>query len=127
MNELMDRVRAGNSKRGTRAMPESVAGVEYVEMFLRKMGAPVYVDMHVEVGSTNDRSTVARKLRMKVKDKIREQLPRVRDVLVHIEPAHDRPRHKSSGLVQIEKESLWSEAREGVRGEFDEVENRDND
>lgn len=96
MNELMDRAPGRELEESTRAIAESVAGVEYVEKcFVRKMGHQFYVDMHVEV---DPQMTVQRshEIAHEVKDKIREQLPRVRDVLVHIEPAHDRPRHKSS-------------------------------
>jgi len=49
MNELMDRAPGRELEESTRAIAESVAGVEYVEKcFVRKMGHQFYVDMHVE-------------------------------------------------------------------------------
>ncbi len=50
-----------------------------------------YVDMHVEV---DPKMTVQRshEIAHEVKDTIRERLPRVRDVLIHIEPAKERKR-----------------------------------
>ena len=50
------------------------------------MGYQYYVDMHVEV---DPQMTVQRshEIAHQVKDNVRSQVPRVRDVLVHIEPA----------------------------------------
>ena len=87
LNELMDRAPGRELEERTRGIAESVAGVERVEKcFIRKMGHQFYVDMHVEV---DPQMTVQRShdIAHEVKDRIREQLPRVRDVLVHIEPA----------------------------------------
>jgi divalent metal cation (Fe/Co/Zn/Cd) transporter len=49
------------------------------------MGCQLYVEMHVEV---DPQMTVLRshEIAHAVKDKIREQMPNVSDVLVHIEP-----------------------------------------
>jgi divalent metal cation (Fe/Co/Zn/Cd) transporter len=49
------------------------------------MGHQLFVDMHVEV---DPQMTVLRshEIAHEVKDKIREQMPNVSDVLVHIEP-----------------------------------------
>jgi divalent metal cation (Fe/Co/Zn/Cd) transporter len=60
-----------------------VARVE--KCFVRKMGHQLFVDMHVEV---DPQMTVLRshEIAHEVKDKIREQMPNVSDVLVHIEP-----------------------------------------
>jgi divalent metal cation (Fe/Co/Zn/Cd) transporter len=53
------------------------------------MGYHFYADMHVEV---HPQMTVqhAHNIAHEVKDKIRTQLPRGRDVLVHIEPSRQR-------------------------------------
>jgi divalent metal cation (Fe/Co/Zn/Cd) transporter len=50
------------------------------------MGYQYFVDMHVEV---DPQMTVQRshQIAHEVKNKVRDQIPRVRDVLVHIEPA----------------------------------------
>ena len=96
LNELMDTAPGRELEQSTRAVAEAVAGVERVEKcFVRKMGHQFYVDMHVEV---DPKMTVQRshEIAHEVKDKIREQLPRVRDVLVHIEPATKRGPKTSS-------------------------------
>jgi cation diffusion facilitator family transporter len=90
MNELMDRAPGLELEQSTRAIAESVAGVECVEKcFIRKMGHQFYVDMHIEV---DPKMTVQRahEIAHEVKDTIRQRLPRVRDVLIHIEPAKDK-------------------------------------
>ena len=53
--------------------------------FVRKMGYQYFVDMHVEV---DPQMTVLRshEIAHDVKDKIRDTMPAVSDVLVHIEP-----------------------------------------
>ena len=53
---------------------------------VRKMGYQLYVDMHVQV---DPQMTVLRshEIAHAVKDKVRRQIPAVKDVLVHIEPA----------------------------------------
>lgn len=65
------------------SVPE-VRGVE--KCFIRKMGWQLHVDLHVEV---DGQLTVERAhaIAHEVKDHLRAQLPNVRDVLVHIEPA----------------------------------------
>jgi divalent metal cation (Fe/Co/Zn/Cd) transporter len=52
---------------------------------VRKMGYHYFVDMHIEVAPN---MTVQRghEIAHLVKDKVREQIPSVRDVLVHVEP-----------------------------------------
>ncbi len=75
--EVVDRIR--EAARGIR-------GVDFVEKcFARKMGYSFYVDMHVQV---DPKMTVERshEIAHQVKDTIRREFPRVRDVLVHIEP-----------------------------------------
>lgn len=70
-------------RRHASAVPE-VKGVEKCN--LRKMGWHLYVDIHIEV---NGQLTVERAhvIAHEVKDHLRAQLPKIRDVLVHIEPA----------------------------------------
>ncbi len=92
LNELMDTAPGREIEQSTRSIAESVPGVERVEKcFIRKMGHQFYVDMHVEV---DPKMTVQRshEIAHEVKDTIRERLPRVRDVLIHIEPAKERKR-----------------------------------
>jgi cation diffusion facilitator family transporter len=87
LNELMDRAPGLEMQERTRQTAESVPGVERVEKcFLRKMGHQFYVDMHVEV---DPQMSVQRShdIAHEVKDKIRAQIPKVRDVLIHIEPS----------------------------------------
>jgi cation diffusion facilitator family transporter len=86
LNELMDRSPSRELSERIRHLAESVNGVERVEKTLvRKMGYHFYADMHIEV---NPQMTVkhSHEIAHEVKDKIRTQIPRVRDVLVHIEP-----------------------------------------
>jgi cation diffusion facilitator family transporter len=87
LNELMDTSPDQFIISHIREIAEQVDGVECVEKcFVRKMGYQLYVDMHVEV---NGSITVenAHRIAHIVKDKIRETMPIVSDVLIHIEPA----------------------------------------
>jgi cation diffusion facilitator family transporter len=86
LNELMDRSPNFEVVQRIRRIAESTAGVAGVEKCLvRKMGYEYFVDMHVEV---DPMMTVLRshEIAHEVKDKIRTEIPAVRDVLVHIEP-----------------------------------------
>jgi cation diffusion facilitator family transporter len=90
VNELMDRSPSRELTERIGQIAESVRGVEQVEKcFVRKMGYHFYADMHVEV---NPQMTVQQShdIAHEVKDNIRSQIPRVRDVLVHIEPSGQR-------------------------------------
>jgi len=87
LNELMDRSPSRELCERIRHIAEAVKGVERVEKtFVRKMGYHFYADMHVQV---DPQMTVqhSHNIAHEVKDKIRTQIPRVRDVLVHIEPS----------------------------------------
>jgi cation diffusion facilitator family transporter len=87
MNELMDSSPNREIVDRIRAIAEAVAGVVRVEKCLvRQMGYQYFVDMHVEVDA---QMTVLRshEIAHLVKDNVRGQVPRVRDVLVHIEPS----------------------------------------
>ena len=91
LSELMDRSPSREVVDRIRRAAEKAPGVERVEKCLvRKMGYRFYVDMHVEV---NPQMTVQRshEIAHDVKDKIRAEIPNVRDVLVHIEPARGLP------------------------------------
>ena len=74
----------------------SVARVE--KCIVRKMGYHFFVDMHVEV---DPQMTVqhAHEIAHVVKDLVRGELPAVRDVLVHIEPAGAQSGVRSAALV----------------------------
>ncbi len=70
-----------------RRLAASVPDVRGVEKcFIRKMGWQLHVDIHVEV---DGQLTVERAhaIAHQVKDHLRAQMPKVRDALVHIEPA----------------------------------------
>jgi cation diffusion facilitator family transporter len=91
LNELMDRSPNRDVIDRIRQVGETVGGVHRVEKCrVRKMGYQYYVDMHVEV---DPQMTVQRshEIAHQVKDNVRSQVPRVRDVLVHIEPARVSP------------------------------------
>lgn len=91
LNELMDRSPSRDMVERIRRIAEAVPGVEAVEKCMaRKMGHQYYVDMHVEV---DPEMTVKQShlIAHEVKNKVRSQIERVRDVLVHIEPARDTP------------------------------------
>lgn len=86
MNELMDRSPNREVIDKIRTVAAAVPGVERVEKCLvRQMGYQYFVDMHVEV---DPQMTVLRshEIAHNVKDNVRAQIPRVRDVLIHIEP-----------------------------------------
>jgi cation diffusion facilitator family transporter len=90
MNELMDRSPNRELIDRIRNIAATTPGVGAVEKcFVRKMGYQYLVDMHVEVDPD---MTVLRshEIAHEVKDKVRAELPRVRDVLVHIEPRGQR-------------------------------------
>jgi cation diffusion facilitator family transporter len=86
LSELMDKAPDPKVIERIRQLASSVGGVERVEKcFVRKAGHLFFVEMHVEV---NPQMTVLRshEIAHEVKDQIREQMPNVSDVLVHIEP-----------------------------------------
>jgi cation diffusion facilitator family transporter len=84
--DLMDTAPDRKVRDQIRSLAENVPGVARVEKcFVRKMGYQLYADMHVEV---DPQMTVLRshEIAHDVKNKIREQMTNVSDVLVHIEP-----------------------------------------
>jgi cation diffusion facilitator family transporter len=96
LDELMDTAPNLALTEQIRAIAGRVHGVGDVEKCLvRKMGYHYFVDMHVEV---DPQLTVrqAHDIAHQVKDQIREQLPMVHDVLVHIEPAKEARQQPST-------------------------------
>lgn len=90
-NDLMDRSPNREIIERIKKIGESVPDVARVEKCLvRKMGYQYFVDMHVEV---DPQMTVLRshQIAHEVKNQVRAQVPRVRDVLVHIEPTKKSP------------------------------------
>lgn len=85
-NDLMDRSPDHEVIEQIKKIASTIPGVDRVEKcFVRKMGYRLYADMHVEV---DPEMTVVRshEIAHAVKDKVRDQIPAVNDVLVHIEP-----------------------------------------
>jgi len=86
LNELMDTAPDRKVRDEIRRLAETIPGVARVEKcFVRKMGYQLYVDMHVEV---DPQMTVLQShgIAHDVKDQVRDAMPTVSDVLVHIEP-----------------------------------------
>ncbi len=85
--ELMDAMPDPSLESRVREIAGAVPDVLAVEKCrLRKMGYHIYVDMHIHVepGMT---VVAAHEVAHRVKDVVREKLPNVYDVLIHIEPA----------------------------------------
>ncbi len=94
MGDLMDTAPDCGIKNEIQRLAETIPGVAAVEKcVVRKMGYQLYVDMHVEV---DPEMTVLRshEIAHEVKDKIRDIMPAVSDVLVHIEPLNIPARRK---------------------------------
>jgi cation diffusion facilitator family transporter len=86
VSELMDRSPDRELIEKIRAVAGTISGVGVVEKcFVRKMGYQFFVDMHIEV---DPKMTVENSHRIShdVKNKVRAEIPSVRDVLIHIEP-----------------------------------------
>jgi cation diffusion facilitator family transporter len=86
LDELMDTAPDESLVRDITRTASLIPEVDRVEKcVVRKMGYHYFVDMHIEVASE---MTVqhAHGIAHLVKDKVREHIPSVRDVLVHIEP-----------------------------------------
>jgi cation diffusion facilitator family transporter len=87
VNELMDTSAGRAMVKTIEGVAAEVEGVDAIEKCLvRKSGHNYLVDMHVEV---NPQMTVAdaHKISHRVKDHVMHEVPRVSDVLVHIEPS----------------------------------------
>jgi cation diffusion facilitator family transporter len=86
-NELMDAAPGVALVAEIKSAASQVAGVRRIEKcIVRKAGFEYFVDMHVEV---DPELTVrqAHQIAHLVKDSVRQSMPSVHDVLVHIEPA----------------------------------------
>jgi cation diffusion facilitator family transporter len=86
LNELMDTAPGHEVIDQIRLIATATPGVDSVEKcYVRKVGYQYFVDMHVEV---DPQMTVLRshEIAHDVKNKIRDAIPAVSDVLVHIEP-----------------------------------------
>jgi cation diffusion facilitator family transporter len=86
-NELMDAAPGVALVAQIKSAASLVAGVQRIEKcIVRKAGFEYFVDMHVQV---DPELTVrqAHQIAHLVKDRVREAMPSVHDVLVHIEPA----------------------------------------
>jgi len=87
LNELMDASPKAALISRIKAIAAKVPGVNAVEKcIVRKAGFQYFVDMHVEVDPL---ITVQQghEIAHHVKDRVREVMPDVRDVLVHVEPS----------------------------------------
>lgn len=89
--ELMDAMPDPSLETRVREIAQAVPEVIAIEKCrLRKMGCHIFVDMHVHVApDMTVRNSHA--LAHRVKDAVREKLPSVYDVLIHIEPARRNP------------------------------------
>ena len=79
-----------------RVIAKAIPGVDDIDKcHVRKMGYQFFVDIHVVV---DPQMTVENSHRIghDVKDKLREQVPSVRDVLVHIEPLKAATQRKNA-------------------------------
>lgn len=85
MQELMDAVPAELIEQ-VRSIATAVPGVREIEtLHARKSGTQYWVDMHVEV-DPNMSVLEAHALAHAVKDAVRQAIPQVHDVLIHVEP-----------------------------------------
>ena len=88
LNELMDTAASRATVRKIEEAAGEVQGVHRIEKcIVRKSGYQYLVDMHMEV---DPQMTVANAhlISHRVKDHVREKVPEVSDVLIHIEPSH---------------------------------------
>jgi cation diffusion facilitator family transporter len=86
LGELMDTAPDRKIIEQIRELAKKIPGVDDIDKcFVRKMGWQFFVDIHVVV---DPQMTVEKSHRIahEVKDKLRAEIPAVRDVLVHIEP-----------------------------------------
>ena len=84
--ELMDTAPDRELIEQIRNLAKKIPGVDDIDKcFVRKMGYQFFVDIHVVV---DGQMTVehSHKIGHDVKDKLRAEIPAVRDVLVHVEP-----------------------------------------
>jgi len=89
--ELMDTMPPADLIRAIRSASYRVPGVRGVEKcWARKTGLRYHVDLHLEVDP--DMPVVdAHDIAERVRRQVRQEVPEIADVLVHIEPAHEPP------------------------------------
>ncbi|GIX00343.1 MAG: hypothetical protein KatS3mg111_3675 [Pirellulaceae bacterium] len=95
-SELMDLQADTDLVEAIQRVAEGIDGVEGVEtLWVRKSGLEYFVDIHIEV---DPHLTVyaGHAIGHRVKARLLEEFPRIRDVLVHLEPASVR--HEEDGL-----------------------------
>ena len=86
LDELMDTAPSDTFNAQVNGIAAGVDGVETIEKcVVRKMGYHYFVDMHVEVDPEMSVQR-AHDIAHRVRDAVREKMPAVHDVLVHIEP-----------------------------------------
>ncbi len=86
LNELMDAAPSVGLIAQIKSVASQVGGVQRIEKcIVRKAGFEYFVDMHVEV-DPNWTVRQAHDIAHQVKNSVREAVPSVRDVMVHIEP-----------------------------------------
>ncbi len=85
--EIMDTAPSPEKTQQVREVAEKVEGVMAIDKcYLRKMGFEYYVDIHVIVNG--DISVLeGHEIGHKVKESLRQNFPKISDVLVHIEPS----------------------------------------
>jgi cation diffusion facilitator family transporter len=89
--EVMDAAPNPDVENRVRETASKVEGVVAIEQcVVRKMGLEYFVDLHVEV-NPNISVYAGHGIAHRVKDTVRTAHPRVRDVLIHIEPARTDP------------------------------------
>jgi cation diffusion facilitator family transporter len=87
LHELMDRSPRRELIDDIQHLAERTSGVDCIEKCLvRKMGYYYYVDMHMHVDPSMSVER-AHQIAHQVKDNIQQKFPRIKDVLVHIEPS----------------------------------------
>jgi cation diffusion facilitator family transporter len=87
LRDLMDTAPPRNIQEQVREASSKVEGVAETEQCrVRKMGLEYYVDLHVKVDGAMS-VTEGHGIAHRVKDAVRQAVPEVADVLVHVEPA----------------------------------------
>jgi cation diffusion facilitator family transporter len=87
LSDLLDTAPPPEIEKQVRATAMRVEGVEGTDQCrVRKMGLEYYVDLHLKVNG-DITVTEGHGIAHKVKDAVRQEVPEVADVLVHIEPA----------------------------------------
>jgi cation diffusion facilitator family transporter len=95
LSELMDASPPPEIARRIREIAGGIEGVSGVEKcIVRKAGYQYFVEMHLEF-APEMAVRRAHRIAHEVKDRVRETLPAVRDVLIHIEPAGQKTRSRA--------------------------------